>query len=693
MRRVMGLIVGLIFLLGMVAIWGWATNLNNLIDEKVLYQRISSFYSSRFWNNPQLKLEEQADESITAEDVDENEATEGEEETVDEATKDVDENTKEDANADENTKEEAAKDENSNDNPESEGNTSVMTIPANYNPEEGTITYTDPETGETVTKTLDELGISQEWLETLLGLGGDLAWDTEHNLLVGYGDDGAKKWEYDPSSHLVAHYEGPKGSERVTVITSEEEADTQYIWASPHTEDPGEGPDGHLVVQRFIYDESGNLTKVQYFTWTAGDRQGRDKARYMYREDTIEGTKITPKYYNDPFPDDWDPVITGTVIKDEYGRFWIKDEKGNMYLITFRVDGFDADKDGKSGAEEANEIDWEALIGKKITVRGHHVMSDSEGGVYYNGEKAEVFEVVDIVTDLEQENYEEIVQQMERVAEVVDRIHQGLVSETPGQTGPLGVINLFNGRIPEAGELTDDQHIPRLMQGLAPVYVNEIGMDVLTELNNEGLIIPELWEAIQNVQQDQNPPEQPPANPEELYGQIWDAFNNNNFEEAQRLAEQFLQNFAGPAVEEENPRGLYGQVGTVYWILAQIAEQQGDVNRAAAYYDLIQQRFPNAQAYDPANDPDQDPTTGDEGWWNVADAARESRANLEEVDEEEASRILEELLRQLDEWINNSNNQEATENAEEAEEANNDNNQEAAENIEEQREIEEELFR
>lgn len=668
MKRIISLTVGLIFLLGMVAPSGWA---NDLIDKEVLKGMIKSFYSSRFWNAPtEVKLDA-PEEPAPEEEATDTDATDTDATDMD-AT-DTDEEATE-------TEEEATETEEA-----SEESTGI--VPVSYNPDEGTITYVDPETGEEVTKTLEELGISAEWLEALLGLGGDLAWDLENNVLVGYGEDEAKKWEYDPSSHLVAHYEGPKGSERVTVVTSEEEA-SPYIWASPHTEDPGTGPDGHLVVQRFIYDEAGNLTQTQYFTWTAGDRQGQDKSRYMYREDTIEGDKVTPKYYNDPFPQDWDPVITGTVVKDEYGRYWLKDDKGNMYLLTVRVDGFDADGDGQSGAAEANTIDWEALVGKTITVRGHQIMSDSEGGVYYDGKKAEVFAVVDIITEFEKEEmgeeaYQELVAQMEAVAAAVDPIHEGLVSETPGQTGSLGVVNLFNGTIPEPGELTDEEHVPRLYQGIAPFYVDGVGMDILTQFNDAGLIDPALWQAIQDVQTPPDGTEPPVTDPEALYGQIWEAFNSQDFEEAQRLSEQYLQNFAGPAQEEQDPRGLYGQVGTIYWILGQIAEQQGDVNTAAAYYDLVGQRYANAQAYDPANDPDQDPTTGDEGWWNVSDAAAESRAGLEGVDENEVSLILEDLLAQLDGWINSSE-EEATEEATETTE-------EAEEQIEEQ--IEEELLR
>ena len=466
----------------------WAQSVSKFTDYGVHIEAVSDFYSARFFpQSMKVQSETEDVQDPATEDVQDPET----EDVQDPATEDVQD-------------------------PEEPADLGIEEVPANYNPTDGTITYVDPNTGEARTVNIEDLGLSQEWLEKLLQEGGDLTVklneDGSVKLLVGYNDaeGGAKRWEYDPQARLAAHYEGAKGEERVTVITSDEPF-KDYIWASPDIEDPGDGPDGHLVVQRFNYDENGNLESVEYFTWTAGDRAGQDKSRYCYRKDTISGDTIDTKYFNDPFPDDWDPVLTGTVEKDEYGRYWLVTDKGEKYLLTFRVDGFDADQDGKSGAQEANEIDWESLVGKEITIRGHQLMTDSEGGIYYNGEKAEVLEVVDIITPEEKEQleaegkYEQVVEQMKRVAEAVDPVHQGLVAEE-GQ-GELGFINLFDGQMPTPDQISTyiTDYVNRLANAIAPLYRDNINQALLEQIMQ--FAIPELQQALQAIQQ----PEQEPA--------------------------------------------------------------------------------------------------------------------------------------------------------------------------------------
>jgi hypothetical protein len=512
----------------------WAQDLSGLIDPNVHYKVISTFYGDGerdFFPLPQVEIQSE-DETPDAEDP-----TEEPKDPEQPENPDQPENPEQSENPDQ------------PEQPDESASLGVDELPANYNPTDGTITYVDPNSGEAKTVNIEDLGLTQKWLEKLLQQGGDLTVklneDGSIKLLVGYNDaeGGAKRWEYDPSARLAAHYEGAKGEERVTVITSDEPF-KDYIWASPDIEDPGDGPDGHLVVQRFNYDGDGNLESVEYFTWTAGDRAGQDKSRYCYRKDTISGDQIDTKYFNDPFPDDWDPVITGTVEKDEYGRYWLVTDKGEKYLLTFRVDGFDADQDGKSGAEEANEIDWESLIGKEITIRGHQVMSDSEGGVYYNGEKAEVLEVVDIITPEEKEQlgekYQQVVEQMRRVAEAVDPIHQGLVGEE-GQ-GELGFINLFDGQIPTPDQISNyiADYVNRLANAIAPLYRNNIDQALLDQIMQ--FAIPELQQAIQALQQQ---PEQPEANPEEGNPEEGNEGDNPGDETPP----------GGDEVEEESPAG------------------------------------------------------------------------------------------------------------------------------------------
>ncbi len=381
--------------------------------------------------------------------------------------------------------------------------------PAVYNEADGTITYEVD--GEQKTINIADLGLSAEWLQTLSENEGGIHSVVENEdgsvkLIIGSDDSGAKKWEYDPSQRLVAHYEGEAGNERCTMVTSDEVYNANYIWASDNAADPGAGPDGHQVVQRFNYDDSGNLETVDYFTWTAGDRQGVDKARYMYRQDTVVADdttaddevtaecddtdccepKVTTKYFNDPFPVDWDPVLTGTVSKDEYGNYWLETSDGK-YLLTARNDGFDADKDGSSGADEMNSVDWESLVGQEITVRGHQVNSDSEGGVYKDGEKADIFEVCDIITPEEKESlgddYQATLDNMEAVANGVDPVNEGLTGD--GQLGELGFINMFNGEMPQAGDFADTTDLLYngfSNSGLASFYLNNIDADTLAAI-------------------------------------------------------------------------------------------------------------------------------------------------------------------------------------------------------------------
>ncbi|MFA5362532.1 MAG: hypothetical protein WC335_04710 [Candidatus Omnitrophota bacterium] len=392
------------------------------------------------------------------------------------------------------------------------------TIDAAYDADAGTITYTAD--GEEKIINIADVGLSADWMKTLTGLGGKLSVteneDGSVKLITGSDDSGAKKWEYDPSAHLVAHYEGEAGSEKCTVVTSEETYDANYLWGSDTAADPGEGPDGHFVVQRFNYDDSGNLETVDYFTWAGGNRGGLHpadhkavfgvdltKTRYMYRQDTVvssatdsdevtanctstgDDTTVTTKYFNDPFPEDWDPVLTGTVAKDEYGNYWL-DTGCEKYLLVCATDGYDADSDGKSGADEMNDIDWENLVGKEITVRGNEIASDSESGLYYEGEAAQMFEVVDIITPEEKESlgddYETTLANMEAVAAAVDPVHEGLIGSGESQ-GTLGVLNLFNGSIPTTDQLTDDAQTARRITSLAAAYNANIDADTLDAIS------------------------------------------------------------------------------------------------------------------------------------------------------------------------------------------------------------------
>ena len=400
-------------------------------------------------------------------------------------------------------------------------NGATTVIDGTYDSTAGTITYKAAD-GTDKTVNIADIGLSKDWMTALTAEGDkvSLTMNSDGTVKLITGTDsttGAKKWEYDPSAHLVAHYDGDKGSEKCTVVTSDEDYTTNYVWASKTAADPGKGPDGHMVVQRFNYDSSGNLQTVDYFAWTSGNRGGlhpeihkqvygvlETKGRYMYRQDTVlqssvntdsssstatdsssvtanctdnppssDNIKVSTKYFNDPFPVDWDPVKTGTVTKDEYGQYWLETSNGESYLLTARDDGFDANKNGKVGADEMNSVDWESLVGKEITVRGHMVADDSQGGVYHNGEKAAIFEVCDISTT----NSSEDVANFEKVAAQIDPTQEpdgnGLIGTATGP-GKMGVVNVFGGQMPTADTLDLTDVASKFTNGLAKIYVNNV---------------------------------------------------------------------------------------------------------------------------------------------------------------------------------------------------------------------------
>ncbi|MDD2702390.1 MAG: hypothetical protein PHC33_00030 [Candidatus Omnitrophica bacterium] len=469
------------------------------------YSGISSFYSKRFFPANQLAAQAAADEeTVEAGDADTTEVTETVD-VVDQVNEDVEVT---DTDTTDTVLEVETQD------------VAAAGYPAVYNEADGTITYEVD--GEQKTVNIADLGLSAEWLRTLSENEGGIHSVIENEdgsvkLIIGSDDSGAKKWEYDPSAHLVAHYEGEAGSEKCTVVTGEDEYTDNYVWGSTEAADPQAGPDGHFVVQRFNYDGSGNLKTVDYFTWAGGNRGGLHpeihesiygveltKARYMYRQDTVvsdsasssdeisadcteecNGTTVTTKYFNDPFPEDWDPVLTGTVAKDEYGNYWL-DTGSEKYLLVCATDGYDADSDGQSGADEMNSIDWESLVGKEITVRGNEIASDSESGLYYEGEAAQMFEVVDIITPEEKESlgddYETTLANMEAVAAAVDPVHEGLIGSGESR-GTLGVLNLFNGSIPTTDQLTDEAQTARRMTSLAALYSANIDADTLDAIS------------------------------------------------------------------------------------------------------------------------------------------------------------------------------------------------------------------
>lgn len=160
---------------------------------------------------------------------------------------------------------------------------------------------------------------------------------------------------------------------------------------------------GEILVKSYTYDSGGKLTDVRYYTWTGDDHSAGYHGRYCYRHDTYVGDKKTgTTWYNDPAPAGWEPELTGKVVKDAYGNFFLN-VSGTYYLLTGRdEDDYnedDLDYGGKS--KQMNDIsDWDTLVGKQITVQGYHLDGHAESGIYYNSIAAEVFEIIGPITIL-----------------------------------------------------------------------------------------------------------------------------------------------------------------------------------------------------------------------------------------------------------------------------------------------------
>ncbi len=288
---------------------------------------------------------------------------------------------------------------------------------------------TDQDGNDVTVDIADVSGLTSDWL-TAAGYDADtstvkVTLDDSGAVtkLSVYNEDGDLVCSYNPDSHQMSfYYTSGDLKGKIEYITAESTRDYTWRYSDYDREDPGKGTDGHNISQYYNYDSDGNLTSVEYFTWTAGNSPRRGDAamysRYMYRVDTYADGELTDTtYYNDPRPTYWDPTLTGTVVQDSEGRYFLKADDGTMYLLTTTMDGFDADGDNTSGADEMSEIDWSEYVGETITVRGQQITdsNNNEIDIYYEGEQAQGFEVVDIVED-----GETLIDGWEDIAEAVD---------------------------------------------------------------------------------------------------------------------------------------------------------------------------------------------------------------------------------------------------------------------------------
>ncbi|HDN17519.1 MAG TPA: hypothetical protein ENF41_00490, partial [Candidatus Bathyarchaeota archaeon] len=165
-----------------------------------------------------------------------------------------------------------------------------------------------------------------------------------------------------------------------------------------------------IIVIEYEYDEEGELEKVKYYTWTGGNFTTGERGRYIYRVDTYsDGERTGITYYNDPAPGGWEPELTGTVVEDEYGRFFLKVDNGDGTYTYYLLVGLDSDiefvegvskydnnddeKDYGGISKHLNELNLEELVGEEITLRGYILSEEASQGIYIENQKAKVFAV------------------------------------------------------------------------------------------------------------------------------------------------------------------------------------------------------------------------------------------------------------------------------------------------------------
>jgi hypothetical protein len=175
------------------------------------------------------------------------------------------------------------------------------------------------------------------------------------------------------------------------------------------------------------YNADGSVKNIRYNTWTAGLWGGYySPGLYAYRIDNFDaqGNKTTT-WCNDPAPTRFEPTFTGTVEKDQYGRFFLKvtsvgaedlkktptlqSKVGNTFLLTTRYSEAggqpsstryeDLKTATAGGAAEFASVGWDSLIGQSVTLQGHLMTNPakSEKGLYYKDEKIGVFSAFNVL--------------------------------------------------------------------------------------------------------------------------------------------------------------------------------------------------------------------------------------------------------------------------------------------------------
>ena len=476
------------------------------------------------------------------------------------------------------------------------------------------------QTGKAVTvKLADVSGLTSDWL-TAAGYDAtkskvkvNLAADGKVTTFGIYDTSDSILAQYDPSSHLMQYYYTDstlKG--KLNYVTSDSKQ--KYTWLGAANTDPSMGKDGNVIVQKYSYDDKGNVASIQYYAFTAGVRKetGEDGqySRYIYRTDTfVEGKKTKTEYFNDPRPTFWEPTLTGKVSTDAQGRIFLTATDGKSYLLTARKDGFDADGDGKVGADEMSATDWDSYVGKDITVRGHQIAAENESDIYLDGKKAEMFGVVDVVkTDKGEKLIDGWDAISEKVSAVMAEINVGVGTEKDINKVYDQIYAKLADALKDKGISTAD--ITKFADASMKTKWADGGEDLSQYTDSESLL-----------------------------GKAWEYAEAKNWDKVKLFADEVISRYTAEAKTQQAslkafaPEGkeadywALNDVATAHFILGTADKSQGKNVNAKKEFDTIISDYKYAQCYDP----DQDL------YWEVADAAREELVDLPSTDTAQSS--------------------------------------------------------
>jgi len=136
----------------------------------------------------------------------------------------------------------------------------------------------------------------------------------------------------------------------------------------------------HFLSQKYFYTDSGEYERIEFYTSCGGRGYELNtfgnivSGRYTYRIDLFDpGLKDADNlFFNDPYPYNWDPEISGYLVCDDFGRYFLCADDGSTWLIISRAEGLE------DGAEFLNSLDLEHLAAEKarLCLTGHEYDND-----------------------------------------------------------------------------------------------------------------------------------------------------------------------------------------------------------------------------------------------------------------------------------------------------------------------------